>query len=213
MDDFVPFASRGYALFLLLLFASRGMDFLSTWVATPHLVLEGNPVAKKLGWRWGIPLNVAVCFALAFWPVAAIVVSTTSLLVAARNFQSAWLMRSLGEEVYRDWHVARIQETQITLYLFCLAGNTLLIAAVGVAVMYFTSRDPGWVPFAIGLGIVAYAIAVVFYTLLAVWRMRRAADHKVRPEPSPAGRANGIIPAKPQLDEVCACSDFDCRDR
>ena len=29
------------------------MDFLSTWVATPNLVLEGNPIAKKLGWRWG----------------------------------------------------------------------------------------------------------------------------------------------------------------
>ena len=49
------------------------------------------------------------------------------VLVAARNFQSAWLMRSLGEQAYRDWHVERIQETRVTLYLFCLAGNTLLV--------------------------------------------------------------------------------------
>ena len=32
---------------------ARGMDFLSTWVATPNLVLEGNPIAKKLGWKMG----------------------------------------------------------------------------------------------------------------------------------------------------------------
>jgi len=31
------------------------------------------------------------------------------------------------------------------------------------------------VPFAIGVGIMAYAGAVAFYTVLAVWRMRRAA--------------------------------------
>ena len=31
------------------------------------------------------------------------------------------------------------------------------------------------VPVGIGMGIVAYAVAVAFYTLLAIWRMRRAA--------------------------------------
>jgi hypothetical protein len=172
MDGLLPFLSRDYVLFLLVLIVSRGMDFLSTWVATPNLVLEGNPVAKKLGWRWGIPINIGLCLLLAFWPLPAIVISTTSVLVAARNFQSAWLMRSLGEQVYRDWHVERIQETRITLYLFCLAGNTLLTAGVGAAVIYFSNLL--LVPFAIGVGIIAYAGAVAFYTVLAVWRMRRA---------------------------------------
>src|SRR5438094_7464836 len=171
MDDFLSFASRDYFLILLLLLVCRGMDVLSTWVATPNLVLEGNPIAKSLGWRWGLPVNVCVCFLLAFWPLPAIVISTTSVLVAARNFQSAWLMRSLGEHAYRDWHIKRIQETRITLYLFCLAGNTLLTAGVGAAVIYFSKMV--LVPFAIGVGIIAYAGAVAFYTLLAIWRMRR----------------------------------------
>jgi hypothetical protein len=171
-DEFLPFGSGYYWLLLALLVFSRGMDVLSTWVATPSLVLEGNPIAKKLGWRWGLPINFAFCLMLAFWALPGIVISTTSLLVAARNFQSAWLMRSMGEHIYRDWHIQRIQETRITLYLFCLAGNTLLTAAVGGAVIWFGRRT--LVPFAIGLGIVAYGVAVAFYTLLAIWRMRRA---------------------------------------
>jgi hypothetical protein len=173
MEEFVPIGSRNYALLFLLLFVSRGMDFLSTWVATPNMVLEGNPIAKKLGWKWGIPMNVALCFGFACWPLPAIVISTTSVLVAARNFQSAWLMRSLGEQVYRDWHVERIQETSVTLYLFCLFAQTALMGGVGAAVIYFS----GWqlVPLAIGLGIVAYALAVTFYTLLGIWRLRRFA--------------------------------------
>ena len=132
MEELVPFGSRTYVLMFVLLLVSRGMDFLSTWVATPNMVLEGNPIAKKLGWRWGIPLNVAMCFGFALWPLPAIVISTTSVLVAARNFQSAWLMRSLGEHHYREWHVERVQETSIGLYLFCLFAQTALIAGVGL---------------------------------------------------------------------------------
>lgn len=178
MEEFIPFGSRNYALIFLLLFVSRGMDFLSTWVATPNMVLEGNPIAKKLGWKWGIPLNAALCFGFAFWPLPAIVISTTSVLVAARNFQSAWLMRSLGEQIYRDWHVERIQETSVTLYLFCLFAQTALIGGVGAAVVCFSE----WrlVPLAIGLGIVAYALAVAFYTLLGIWRMRRSEIRNAR---------------------------------
>jgi hypothetical protein len=173
MDVTFPFASREYCLLLLLLVFARGMDFLSTWIATPNLVLEGNPLAKKLGWQWGLLLNLVLVSVLAMWPLSAIVVATASVLVAARNFQSAWLMHSLGEEHYRQWHVERIQETRVTLYLFCLAGNTLLTAGIGTALIYFS--DLRRVPFAIGMGMVAYAVAVAFYTLLAIWRIRRAA--------------------------------------
>jgi hypothetical protein len=185
MDDMVTFASRDYCLCLLLLVFARGMDFLSTWIATPNLVLEGNPLAKKLGWKWGLALNVVLCVALAAWPLSAIVVATASVLVAARNFQSAWLMHSLGEEIYRQWHVERVRETRITLYLLCLAGNTLLTAGVGAALIY-SSQLRLLIPFAIGMGMVAYAVAVAFYTLLAIWRMRRAAKKSEARQNSPA---------------------------
>jgi len=207
MDDFVRFASRSYALLFLLLIAARGMDFLSTWVATPNMVLEGNPLAKRLGWRWGIPINLALCFAFAFWPLPAIVISTTSVLVAARNFQSAWLMRSLGEQLYREWHVERVQETSVTLYLFCLFAQTALIAGVGGAVIYFCNRDRDLVLLAIGLGIIAYALAVAFYTLLGIWRLRRsltigAARHErnasargpAAPDARNGGASEGFVP-------------------
>lgn len=183
MDESVPFGSREYFLMVSVLVFARGADFLSTWVATPNLVLEGNPLAKKLGWKGGLVLNAVLVAVLAAWPLSAIVVSTASVLVAARNFQSAWLMRSLGEEIYRDWHVERVQETRISLYLFCLFSQTLLTGGVGAAVIFFSQTDAGqWllVPLAIGMGIVAYALAVTFYTLLAIWRLRRAHERAER---------------------------------
>ena len=177
MDETVPFGGPDYIVMLALLVFARGADFLSTWIATPNLVLEGNPLAKKLGWKWGLIVNAVLVVVLAGLPLAAIVVSTASVLVAARNFQSAWLMRTLGEYAYREWYVARVQETRLSVYLFCLFGQTVLTAGVGVAVIYFGRYR--LVPLAIGMGIVAYAAAVMFYTLLAVWRMRRAVNYNV----------------------------------
>ena len=171
-NEFVQFGSKAYCLLALLLVFARGMDFLSTYIATPNMVLEGNPFARRLGWRWGIPLNLGVCVLLARWPVPAIVLITTSLLVAARNFQSAWLMRTLGEHFYRDWHIDRLRETSPSLYVFCLLGQTGLIAAVGLAVIFFSQNLV--VPTSIGMGIIAYAGAVLGFTLFAVWRLRRA---------------------------------------
>jgi len=204
MQEFVAFGGHDYCLMVLLLAFSRGMDFLSTWIATPNLVLEGNPVAKLLGWRWGALLNIAICLGMALWPATAIAVSTMSVLVAARNFQSAWLMRSMGEEHYRAWHVARIQETRITLYLFCLAGNTLLTAAVGVGVMFLSRSVIG---LSIGMGVCGYAVAVAFYTTLAVWRMRRA-SRREKQSRAPSVLVNGAALKLP-LTDSCACEPTD----
>ncbi len=177
MEDALPFGSREYVVFAALLVFARGADFLSTWIATPNLLLEANPLARKLGWKWGIPLNVLLCGTFAFFPLPAVIIATTSVLVAARNFQLAWLMRSTGEENYRDWFLDRLAETETSLFLFCLFAQTGLTAAVGGVLMYFSEwrGELQLVPLGIGMGILGYAVAVAVYTLLSLWRNRRAA--------------------------------------
>jgi len=186
MDESIPFGCREYFIFLAVLVFSRGMDFLSTWVATPHLALEGNPIAKWLGWKWGAVVNVVLVVALALWPLSAIVVSTASLLVAARNFQSAWLMRSMGEPGYRDWYLQQLAATPLPLYLTCLAGNALLPIAVGGTLVIFSHADDFvlLIPLGIGMGIIAYAVAVIVFTLFGLWRGRRAARRNRPADPS-----------------------------
>ena len=183
MADEVPFGSTAYLWLLAVLLGARGMDFLSTWVATPLLVLEGNPIAQRLGWRWGSLVNIGLCFGFALWPLPAVIVSTTSLLVAAHNFQSAWLMRTMGEESYRDWHVHQIQRASGPLILACLAGQSLLYAIVGTALIYFSPVMQ--IPWGIGIGLFAYSVAVAAYTGLAIARIRRAA-RVIEPPPRSA---------------------------
>lgn len=173
MEEFYPIGSLEYLQVLAVLAFARAMDFLSTWIATPNLALEANPIAKRLGWRVGLAINFVLCLAFATWPIPAIVIATTSVLVAARNFQYAWLMRSLGEQDYRQWMTGHLTQIARGLYLFCLGAQTMLVALVGIALMYF-SRS--YIPFAIGLGIVTYSLAIALYTLLAL-RQTRSPSH------------------------------------
>lgn len=169
--DFLPFASPEYFEMLALLVFARGMDFFSTWVATPHLLLEGNPLARRMGWRIGGIVNAILCVTFAFWPLTAIIIVTAGLLVAAHNFRSAWLMRSMGEEAYRYWFMEQMTHTRVPFYFACLLGETGLTGLVGAALMWFSDVES--VPFDIGVGIVAYALIVLFYTTLSLWRLRQ----------------------------------------
>jgi hypothetical protein len=169
IDEFTAFGSPEYWILLACVFFARAMDFLSTWVATPNLMLEANPIARKMGWKIGIVVNFALCFLFSFWPLPAVVITTTSLLVAARNFQSAWLMRSMGEVHYRLWMTERLTAAPRGLFIGCVGAQAALFAFLGGALMFFS----GWmlVPFGVGMGMITYAFAVAIYTTLSVWRL------------------------------------------
>lgn len=171
-DQILPLGSTAYFVYLAVLLFSRGSDFFSTWVATPNLALEGNPLAKWMGWRGGIIFNIFFCAAIAVWPLPAIMVSAMSMLVAARNFQSAWMMRSMGEDLYSMFIHERMKTTRPGLFVFSIASQSLLTAIVGFGVMMFSHERS--IPFAIGAGICAYAFAVLYFSLLSIWRIRRA---------------------------------------
>jgi len=171
MDGPVPFGSREYVVYLALLVLSRGADFLSTWIATPNLLLEANPIARALRWRWGVPVNLLLCALFAFWPLPAIIISTTSVLVASRNFQVAWVMRAAGEEQYRLWIAERLDETPLNLFLLCLLGQTVLVAAVGCVLVLFSRWQV--VSLGIGFGMVAYALVVLLFSIISLARRRR----------------------------------------
>jgi hypothetical protein len=170
VEQFVPFGSQTYFALFGCLVIARAMDFLSTWVATPNLILEANPIARKMGWRVGLIINTALCFVFAIWPLPAVVIITTSLLVAARNFQSAWLMRSFGENEYRVWMGERLSQAARGLFVFCLLAQTSLLGFIGVGLMYFSQLQ--LVPFGVGMGIVTYAFAILLFSFLSVWRAR-----------------------------------------
>jgi hypothetical protein len=170
LDQFLPPGSNAWWVFAALTLFGRATDLFSTWVGTPNLILEANPLARRLGWRLGVPFNLAIAIGFACWPLLAVSLTTTSLLVAGRNFKFAWLMRVMGEIRYHDWLAQRIIESRWWLVVVCHLAEASFSALVGAALMVFANWQ--LIPFGIGLGICGYAGAVGFYTMLALWRLR-----------------------------------------
>lgn len=183
IEHVTAFGSVDHLAMVLLVLFGRAMDLLSTWVATPSLELEANPIARWLGWRAGMLANGAVALPVGLLPLAAISLATTSVLVASRNLQSAWLVRVVGEREYRDWIAARYREGRPGVFLISLVLHAGLIGLVGLGLM----AGSQWrlIPFGIGLGIFTYAMAVAVFTGLA---MRRAARRLPSAPEGPAGR-------------------------
>ena len=170
VPEFVPPGSAPWCLFAVLALAGRTADLVSTFLATPNLALEGNPLARRLGWRWGIPINGLASLAVGCFPALAIAVVTTSALVAARNFQNAWIMRSMGEWEYRIWMSERLDRAPRALPALCFIAESALTLGPGLALLLFA--ESGGVAQSVGLGITAYAAAVALFTLMALWRRR-----------------------------------------
>ena len=172
-DEFVPVLSNEYLILLAIVFSARAADFISTWIATPNLLLEANPLARKLGWKWSLILNFVVASIIPIWPLPSVVIATTSILVAARNLQSAWVMRSMGEGRYRLFMSERFAETRPAIYLTCVLGQSGLLAALGGALMFFSGLL--LVPFGVGMGLITYSVAISVFTLSYSRRWRRGA--------------------------------------
>ncbi|MGB0582894.1 MAG: hypothetical protein ACPGVU_24695 [Limisphaerales bacterium] len=172
----IPVDSGYYILLVLILALARGADLLSTWIASPNLALEGNPIVRWLGWRLGMLANVMLCLVVARYPLISVAAATMSILVAARNFKTAWMMRAMGEERYLAFSLNQMLLTDRRLYYFCLFAECFLFGIIGLAVACY-SEVPS-TPLAVGVGIVLYAVAVGFYSCLSLWRSLRGLKKK-----------------------------------
>jgi hypothetical protein len=63
-----------------------------------------------------------------------------------------------------------LSETPLILYCSCLLAQCTLIATVGIALVACSPLDS--FPFALGMGVVVYASAILVFSGLAAFRIR-----------------------------------------
>src|SRR5271168_3968540 len=80
---------------------SRICDLLTTWLVTPKLKLEANPIARKLRWPYAF-LTLFAAFLAYWWAPVCVMLTTGSFLVAGSNAMKIALARSMGEDAYYE---------------------------------------------------------------------------------------------------------------
>jgi hypothetical protein len=151
---------------------ARGLDFLSTWIVTPRLELEANPLARRLRWGPMALLNVPLPALPFVHHGLAIALVVTSLLVAGTNLSAGALARGLGER-------AQLESQRRALRRLGL-GNALLMNTVGSLVVCLGGAFIGFlVPVAdspagwAALGVVLYGASGLVHLNWALVRLHR----------------------------------------
>lgn len=154
----------------LVLLARIG-DLGSTYLATPSLRFEANPIARRLGWPYAFA-TLAIA-AIAFVPDVgigcAVIVLVISLLVTGKNLGGAWLVRALGEERYAEILGEALARTPAWRILVVTLASGACVAAVGWLLLVFCPDPRGW-PYWFAMALIGYAVAIVVFQLLFLRR-------------------------------------------
>lgn len=143
-----------HILFGVLLIGRLG-DVVSTWLATPSLNLESNPIARRLRWPW-IVASVGLCIAPYFSIELGIVLTVISLWVSADNISRLWLVRAIGEQQMAELVQRAAASSSLSRAVTMVIAKAVFIAIMGVLLCHFSWRfHPTWT-FWFGVGILAY---------------------------------------------------------
>ena len=163
-----------HVLFALLLIARLG-DIGSTFLISPELKLEANPIARRLGWRFIVP-SLLICIVPYLSTPVAVGILAPSLFISASNIGKLWMVRAMGEEGYLD-HLTRIAAgTRLRQALFPLWAMALFTMLAGATLIFLSASPPNQLAAWFGFGIVLYGIVQMLYGTLAFRRIFKRAE-------------------------------------
>lgn len=179
-----------HVLCALLLIARIG-DIGTTYLVSPTLELEANPIVRKFGWPFAL-LTLGACLLPYVYMPLAVSALVTFFLVSASNAGKIWIVRTVGERAYAAALLDVARRSTLSLALLGLSASAFFVALAGGTILLFYPSDDEW-GFWLGLGVLLYAGATWFYGTLAMIRLfRRAARgpervHIAHPPAPPGG--------------------------
>jgi hypothetical protein len=154
----------------VLLLISRLGDILSTWLVTPSLALEANPIVKKLGWPFAW-LTVLICLVPYVSVQASLALLVAFLLVSASNSSKIWMVRAMGETEFRRLLLRLASTSRLSHALLATWLSCFFVMLTG-AVFCLFYPDPGADPgYWLGAGIILYGLALGGYTTRSFVRL------------------------------------------
>ena len=165
-----------------LILVARLGDIGTTYLVTPSLKLEANPLIRRFRWPYAIA-TLLLCFTPYLSAPGAVIILVASLLVSTSNSLRIWLIRTVGEEEYHRYVVynAGRAKPRRSLAFLLLPGFFMSMLATTIILFY---PDPAhdW-GFWIAMGVFTYALVLLLYLPASFVRFRREALMNARYEP------------------------------
>lgn len=156
-----------------LAFLSRIADLWTTYMVTPTLKLEANPVARRFGWPFAL-LTVLSGLLTYVWDALGVVIFTMSFLVSASNASRIVMAKALGEEELVALSRRVLVATPPWPGLLFMVMPGVFIGVLGGSLLYLHSSPKEW-GYYFGMGMLAYALAIFVHYPIGYMRVRAEA--------------------------------------
>jgi hypothetical protein len=160
-----------YILAGLILIGRLG-DILSTYYATPKLVIESNIIARKFRWPFAA-LTLLVCVVPFYSTPLGILILVPTFLVCFSNISQLALIKLVGENDFKKIIIAAINKHGIGKMLFFLYLSNMFIMSIGLLGMLLSSATE-W-GYWIGFGIVLFSMALLLHKTIFLLKLSKEA--------------------------------------
>jgi hypothetical protein len=151
---------------------SRLGDIGTTYIVSPTLRVEANPIARRLGWRY--IFATAVIALIPYRSIhGGVLVLTASFLIAASNASEAMLARFMGEENYAALNREAIRKTPVLLGLSLLCLPAIFLMMLGLMMLLLFPESSNRWGFDVAEGPMAAAAAILIFYPIRFFSERR----------------------------------------
>lgn len=150
---------------------SRISDLLTTWLVTPKLKLEANPLARKFRWPFAF-LTLLTAF-LAYWaPEVTVILTTGSFLVAASNATRIPMALTLGEESYFQLAIQHAAKGKFWTGWLARMAPVFFYTFLAIFIFFFYPTPDSW-GFWIAYGVAIYCFVYALYGTTSFIKYRK----------------------------------------
>jgi len=115
----------------------RLLDMLSTRYVTKELKLETNKLARKIGWRGMILLQIPIIILGSIDFYFSFFILWWSIFLFANNIEGSWYIREAGEEEYQKEIKSRLQKSKKWKIMFSELSSIFKFTLAGIFILIF----------------------------------------------------------------------------
>ncbi|TKJ22324.1 MAG: hypothetical protein CEE43_07170 [Promethearchaeota archaeon Loki_b32] len=115
----------------------RLLDILSTRYVTKELKLETNKLARKIGWRGMILMQIPIVILGSLDFYFSFFILWWSIFLFANNIEGSWYIKEVGEESYQKEIKSRLEKSKKWKIVFSELSSVLKFTIVGIFIIVF----------------------------------------------------------------------------
>jgi len=126
-----------YLINALLTVFGRSLDILSTRYVTKELKLETNRLAKRIGWKGMILMQIPLVILGSLDIYFSFFIFWWSLLLFANNIEGSWYIREAGEDTYHKELESRLKQSRKWNIILSEFSSFIKFTFAGIFIILF----------------------------------------------------------------------------